>query len=189
MLRTASVSPLDRDKDTVLDPRKMLTHFSVIRIFPATSIVISMKQEPLRENAKGVKSLGKERSARGEEPLFKAVCSSRIFYKKRFVLCTTSVSPLDCDKDIVLDPRKMLTHFSAIRNSPIMPFVTFSLQGIRFIMLFSSRKASSMQKRAPTMNPGASSRQLTIVCCSKDVFSSASISFIAAAMLSPSSAL
>ena len=79
MLRTASVSPLDRDKDTVLDPRKMLTHFSVIRIFPATSIVISMKQEPLRENAKGVKSLGKERSARGEEPLFKAVCSSRVF--------------------------------------------------------------------------------------------------------------
>ena len=26
---TASVSPLDRDKDTVLDPRKMLVHFSV----------------------------------------------------------------------------------------------------------------------------------------------------------------
>ena len=30
VLRTTSVSPLDRDKDTVLDPRKMLTHFSVI---------------------------------------------------------------------------------------------------------------------------------------------------------------
>ena len=30
VLRTTSVSPLDRDKDTVLDPRKMLAHFSVI---------------------------------------------------------------------------------------------------------------------------------------------------------------
>ena len=29
VLRTTSVSPLDRDKDTVLDPIKMLTHFSV----------------------------------------------------------------------------------------------------------------------------------------------------------------
>ncbi len=63
---------------------------------------------------KGVRSLGKEGSARGEEPLFKAVCSSRIFYKKRFVLCTTSVSPLDRDKDTVLDPRKMLAHFSVL---------------------------------------------------------------------------
>ena len=64
---------------------------------------------------KGVKSLGKERSARGEEPLFKAVCYSRIFLliKKSFVLRTTSVSPLDRDKDTVLDPRKMLAHFSA----------------------------------------------------------------------------
>ena len=28
VLRTVSVSPLDRDKDTVLDPRKMRVHFS-----------------------------------------------------------------------------------------------------------------------------------------------------------------
>ena len=60
---------------------------------------------------KGVKSLGKERSARGEEPLFKAVCSSRIFLES-FVRCTTSVSPLDRDKDTVLDLRKMPAHFS-----------------------------------------------------------------------------
>ena len=66
---------------------------------------------------KGVKSLGKERSARGEEPLFKAVCSSRIFFNEDFVLRTTSVSPLDRDKDTVLDPRKMLAHFSAIKIS------------------------------------------------------------------------
>ena len=59
------------------------------------------------------KSLGKEESARGEEPLFKAVCFSRIFYES-FVLSTTSVSPLDRDKDTVLDPRKMLLHFSAL---------------------------------------------------------------------------
>ena len=32
VLCTASVSPLDRDKDTVLDPRKMLAHFSVNKI-------------------------------------------------------------------------------------------------------------------------------------------------------------
>ena len=47
VLRTTSVSPLDRDKDTVLDPRKMLTHFSDTKIFPATSVLISAKQEPL----------------------------------------------------------------------------------------------------------------------------------------------
>ena len=35
MLRTTSVSPLDRDKDTVLDPRKML------RIFPYLKLKIS----------------------------------------------------------------------------------------------------------------------------------------------------
>ena len=29
MLRTTSVSPLDRDKDRVLDPGKMLPHFPV----------------------------------------------------------------------------------------------------------------------------------------------------------------
>ncbi len=33
------------------------------------------------------KSLGKEESARGEEPLFKAVCSSRIFYLIKRVSC------------------------------------------------------------------------------------------------------
>ncbi len=71
-----------------------------------------IRNRSLCDFCKGVRSLGKERSARGEEPLFKAVCSSRIFYKKRFVLCTTSVSPLDRDKDTVLDPRKMLAHFS-----------------------------------------------------------------------------
>ena len=32
VLRTASVSPLDRDKDTVLDPRKMHPHFSVTQL-------------------------------------------------------------------------------------------------------------------------------------------------------------
>ena len=37
-----------------------------------------------------------------------------LFNKKNFVLCTTSVSPLDRDKDTVLDPRKMLLHFSAL---------------------------------------------------------------------------
>ena len=39
------------------------------------------------------------------------------------------------------------------------------------------------------MNPGASSRQFTMVCCSKEVFSSESIAFIADAMLSRSSAI
>ena len=41
VLRTTSVSPLDRDKDGVLDPKKMLSHFSVaqrvvLRIFSRT---------------------------------------------------------------------------------------------------------------------------------------------------------
>ncbi len=36
------------------------------------------------------------------------------FFYKSFVRSTTSVSPLDRDKDIVLDPRKMLAHFSAL---------------------------------------------------------------------------
>ena len=82
--------------------------------------VVDLRRRAFACRRKGVKSLGKERSVRGEEPLFKAVFSSRIFYlithflfnKKRFVLCTTSVSPLDRDKDTVLDPRKMHSHFS-----------------------------------------------------------------------------
>ena len=32
--------------------------------------------------------------------------------KESFVRCTTSVSPLDRDKDTVLDPRQMHLHFS-----------------------------------------------------------------------------
>ena len=58
------------------------------------------------------KSLGKEGSARGANRFSKRFAPLAFFYKKRFVLCTTSVSPLDRDKDTVLDPRKMLTHFS-----------------------------------------------------------------------------
>ena len=82
VLHTASVSPLDRDKDIVLDPRKMLAHFSVLNLLlRKPSYKKKTKSEPLR-NAKSVKSLGKERSARGEEPLFKAVFFSRIFLKK-----------------------------------------------------------------------------------------------------------
>ena len=63
VLCTASVSPLDRDKDTVLDPIKMLAHFAVI-FFTITSFCRT-------------KSLGKEENARGEEPLFKGggVCN------------------------------------------------------------------------------------------------------------------
>ena len=39
-----------------------------------------------------------------------------------FVLRTTSVSPLDRDKDRVLDPRKMHSHFSAFDGGMIMLF-------------------------------------------------------------------
>ena len=57
--------------------------------------------------------MGKERSTRREEQLFKAVFSPRIFIKiSDSVRCTASVSPLDRDKDTVLDPRKMHSHFS-----------------------------------------------------------------------------
>ena len=77
---------------------------------------MKLQSRSLCDLCKGVKSLGKEGSARGEEPLFKAVCSSRIFFNEDFVLRTTSVSPLDRDKDTVLDPRKMRAHFSAIKN-------------------------------------------------------------------------
>ena len=69
VLRTASVSPLDRDKDIVLDPRKMHPHFSVILC------------ELLHERQKRIKSLGKVGCARGEEQLFKAVCSPRILFQ------------------------------------------------------------------------------------------------------------
>ena len=45
------------------------------------------------------------------EILFKAVFAPRMI-KEASVLCTASVSPLDRDKDTVLDPRKTLVHFS-----------------------------------------------------------------------------
>ena len=146
MLCTTSVSPLDRDKDTVLDPRKMLAHFSVFRFVQEKQCVNLCGKTQRRS-----KSLGKEESARGEEPLFKAVCSSRIFLfnKKSFVLCTTSVSPLDRNKDTVLDPRKMLAHFSALKNRFFVPW---------FRAFAKSRKGREMQKeseqqRASDMTP------------------------------------
>ena len=59
-------------------------------------------------NCKGVKSLGKEGSARGEDPLFKAVFLSR---KKDSMSSTSGVLPQDRDKDRALAPRKMPVHF------------------------------------------------------------------------------
>ena len=41
VLRTTSVSPLDRDKDTVLDPRKMHAHFSVFQSFNIKKAALS----------------------------------------------------------------------------------------------------------------------------------------------------
>ena len=111
---SASVSPLDRDKDTVLDPRKMHAHFSAIKNLESTSDVRLTKQEPLRFVQRRQKF--RERGGvRGEKNRFsKRFAPLAFFYKKSFVLSTTSVSPLDRDKDTVLDPRKMHTHFSVI---------------------------------------------------------------------------
>ena len=50
----------------------------------------------------------------GRRTAFQSGLLLSYFFYKSFVLCTTSVSPLDRDKDTVLDPRKMLLHFSAL---------------------------------------------------------------------------
>ena len=67
---------------------------------------------PLRAFAyccKGVESLGKEGSARGEEPLFKAVFVPRIFYrKKKFrALHGQRLAAGPRQGHSALDPRKM----------------------------------------------------------------------------------
>ncbi len=106
VLCTASVSPLAATRT------QSLTREKCFCIFP--SLIYSIKcVERLCGKRKGVGSLGKEDNVRGEEQLFKAVFSPRIFLESS-VLCTASVSPLDLDKDTVLDPRKMLLHFSVL---------------------------------------------------------------------------
>ena len=61
---------------------------------------------------KGVEKVWGKRGARGEKNRFsKRFAPLALFIRKSFVRCTTSVSPLDRDKDTVLDPRNMLVHF------------------------------------------------------------------------------
>ena len=71
------------------------------------------KQEPLRFLQRRQK-FRKREEREGRRTAFQSgLLLSHFFVNiKSFVLCTTSVSPLDRDKDTVLDPRKMLAHFS-----------------------------------------------------------------------------
>ena len=118
MLCTTSVSPLDRDKDTVLDPRKMRAHFSAIKNLESTSDVRSTKQEPLRFMQRRQKFRERE-ECEGRRTAFQSgLLLSHFLLMKSFLLRTTSVSPLDRDKDTVLDPRKMRAHFSVQRFFP-----------------------------------------------------------------------
>ena len=73
----------------------------------------SVKIEPLCETQRRQKF--REREEReGRRTAFQSGLLLSHFHKNEdFVLRTTSVSPLDRDKDTVLDPRKMLAHFSA----------------------------------------------------------------------------
>ena len=73
-----------------------------------------MKQEPLRFLQRRQKFREREEREGRRTAFQSGLLLSHFFLliKKSFVLCTTSVSPLDRDKDTVLDPRKMLAHFS-----------------------------------------------------------------------------
>ncbi len=71
--------------------------------------------EALRKSQRRRK-FGERGEREGRRTAFKAVFVPRMI-KEASVLCTASVSPLDRDKDTVLDPRKMLAHFSVNKIS------------------------------------------------------------------------
>ena len=77
------------------------------------------RSRSLCDLCKGVKSLGKERSARGEEPLFKAVCSSRVFFIKR-----VSCSARPASRRWTATRTQSLTREKCVR---IFPYKDFSL--------------------------------------------------------------